>query len=174
MRFHVFVMTSVAVSLASSASAQLDGHTLTADWYFDSFGVSIETHDVIVGPGIELDPITIVNDDKFSIDIAGDTVTFLFNATSNWTEVSFNGWHFADTNGTIPEILGYTVDSFSGGIGNVGEVTTGNTGDAFWADFGGMTVAGDGDFITLRVTFVPAPAAALPLGLAALALRRRR
>ncbi|MEE8153419.1 MAG: PEP-CTERM sorting domain-containing protein [Phycisphaerales bacterium] len=47
-------------------------------------------------------------------------------------------------------------------------------GDSVWGNFAGVTVGGDGDFIRLRVQFVPAPSAILVLGLAGLGLNRRR
>jgi hypothetical protein len=78
-------------ALASTASAQLDGRPITADWYYPSFGSSIETHDLVVGPDIELRPEDITNDDSFSIDIGDDTITFLLHDASTWTETGFNG-----------------------------------------------------------------------------------
>lgn len=156
------------------ANAQLTGHTLTADWWYPAQNQSIETHTIVVGPGVELPASSIVNDIKFDIDVGDNTVTFLFNATSNWSSTSFNGWRFADTNGTIPPIASYAVDSYSAGIGNVGVVQTFNTADSFYANFAGMTVVGAGDYITLRVNFVPTPGAAALLGLGGLAALRRR
>jgi hypothetical protein len=167
------VASCAALTLAPAAHAQLKGHTLTADWLFPDFNTSIETHEVIVGPGIELDQDDIQRDDDISIHIASSTVTFRFhNHDSYWTDKDFNGWRFADTNGTLPDFYSYHVLSHSPGVGNIDAIVTGHSADAFWADFGGVTV-GDGDYITLKVRFIPSPATAAPLVLAALIRRRR-
>jgi hypothetical protein len=163
-----------AAALCGAAAADLTGNTVTAQWWYPDKGSSIESHNVVVGPGVELPFDVIVNDDKFDIDLTGDTVTFLFNSAANWTATGFNGWHFTDTNGTISEISGYVVDEVSDGIGNVGAILVGNTADQFWANFAGVTVAGNGDFVRLRLTFVPAPGAAGVLALAGLGVLRRR
>ena len=77
--------------LCPTATAQLNGQTVTADWYYPSFGSSLETHVVTVGAGIELPATTIINDFKYDIDIGDDFVVLTFNALSNWTLVGFNG-----------------------------------------------------------------------------------
>lgn len=165
---------AAGLALASGARAQLEGQTVTADWLFPDEGTVIETHDVVVGPAIELRPEDIVNDDKFAIDLTTDTVTFLFNSGTTWSDVPANGWRFRDTNGTIPDITGYSVLSASNGIGNIGRIVTSVTNDSFFANFAGVTVAGPGDFITLKVTFIPAPGAWSALALAGLGVLRRR
>jgi hypothetical protein len=135
------------------ASADLEGHTLTAQWIFPNFPDVLETHTILVGDGIELTADDIANDSKFAIDVTGTTVTFLFNAASNWTDVGFNGWRFIDADGTVEEIVGYELTATSPGIGNIQLITPDFNADAVWADFGGMTVVGDGDFVTLTVLF---------------------
>jgi MYXO-CTERM domain-containing protein len=174
MKSRLFVALASAMGLAAAAHADLTGNTVTAQWRYPDFASSIESHDVVVGAGVELPFTLIVNDDKFDIDLSGDTVTFLFNSTSNWSQTSYNGWHFSDTNGTIPDITGYTVDEVSAGVGNVGAIITESGPNHFAANFAGVTVAGDGDFIRLRVSFVPAPGALAVLGLGGLAAIRRR
>lgn len=157
--------------LATVSSAQMFGETITAEWHYGGLGVPIKTHQIVVGNGVELTADQILNDTKFSIDLTGDRVTFAFTHQSIWTVGPFNGWYFADTNGVLPEIIGYQIWSFNG-IGTP-EVTTGWNANAFWADFED-SVFEAGDVITLEVIFVPAPSTALAglIGLAA--LRRRR
>jgi hypothetical protein len=130
----------------------MTGETATAQWRYADFGSVIESHDVVVGAGVELPAGTIINDFKFDIDIGDDWVEFRFNATSNWSTTSFNGWHFSDTNGTIPTITNYYVESASAGI-NASGVVPGWSDDEFWCNFSGMTVAGGGEFIRLKVEF---------------------
>jgi len=148
-----FLSAALLVAVSASAQAQMNGTTMDAEWIYPSFGSVLESHSVTVGPGIELPDTAIVNDTKFSIDIGDDYVEFQFNALSTWTNASFNGWLFRDAFNGMPPITGYTVDSFSAGIGGTGGIVTGFNSDEFWADFGGMTVAGPGDWIRLKVSF---------------------
>jgi hypothetical protein len=157
--------------LAACASAQMLGQDLTAEWRYPDFNSAIESHVITVGAGIELTEADIVNDDKFSIDVDDATVSFAFNADSSWTITGFNGWYFEDTNGALPQITGYALDSYSGSGSPV--IDAGWNDDAFWANFGG-TVVNAGDVLTMRVTFIPTPAAATLLGLAGLGACRRR
>lgn len=139
--------------LTPTATAQLNGQTVTADWYYPTFGASLETHVVTVGGGVELPATTIINDFKYDIDIGDDYVQLNFNALSNWTATTFNGWHFADSAGGIAAISGFVLDSWSAGITGTGSIATGFTADSFWMDMGGMNVAGPGDWVRFRVDF---------------------
>jgi hypothetical protein len=150
---HSILFVGVITFPSGAALADLDGHTLKAQWLFPGMADVLEEHEIVVGDAIELTPDDIMNDSKFAIDLTGNTVTFLFNAASNWTNTAFNGWRFIDADGMVPEITGYEVSDVSGGIGNVGQIVPGYDADAFWADFGGMTVAGDGEYVTLTVQF---------------------
>ncbi len=165
-------VAAVAVAaFASIASAQMFGETITAEWHYGGLGNPIETHQIVVGNGVELTAEQIVNDEKFSIDLTGDRVSFAFTSQAVWTFGPFNGWYFADTNNVLPDIIGYHIWSFDGAGTPI--VTTGWDANAFWADFEN-SVFEAGDVITMEVIFVPAPSTALAglLGLAA--LRRRR
>ncbi len=142
-----------AIAVCSGAQAQLMGNDVTAEWRWPNFTSVLESHVVTVSGATELTADDIESDTKFEIDLGEDWVEFRFNALSNWSNNDFNGWYFADTNGTIATVTGYSIDSFSSGIGGTGSIVTGFTDDEFWADFGGMTVAGPGDFIRMKVEF---------------------
>jgi len=149
-----FVFAGLASTVvAASASAQLMGQDLTAEWRFPDFSSVLESHQITVSNAVELPASQIQNDFKFDIDVGDNWVEFRFNSASNWTNVSFNGWYFADFNGRIPPIKSYTIDSFSSGITGTNNIVVGNDADAFWADFGGMMAAGNGDWIRMAVTF---------------------
>ena len=146
----------ITIAMGTAASlvcADLDGQTVTAEWVYPDFASVLESHDVLVGGDVELTSDDIVSDFKYAIDLSGDTVTFLFNTASTWTNVGINGWRFTDTNGTAPEITGYELVEASPGVGNFDQIVTGFVADSFWADFGGMTVANDGDYVVLQVQF---------------------
>ena len=152
-RAHLIAGFGMMTCAVATAGADLEGQTVTAQWIYPTFPQVLETHDVVVGDDIELTPEDIQSDTKFAIDLSGNTVTFLFNATSNWTETGFNGWRFLDTNDAIVEITGYELTETSAGIGNIEQIIPGFDANGFWADFAGMTVAGDGDYIVLTVLF---------------------
>lgn len=153
-RFLYPIFAALASSaVVSSASAQLMGQDLTADWRFPDFSSVLESHQITVSNSVELPANIIINDSKFDIDVGDNWVEFRFNATSNWSNTSFNGWYFADVNGQIPPIKSYTIDSFSSGVTGTSNIVVGNDADAFWADFGGVQVAGNGDWIRMAVQF---------------------
>ncbi|MBU0638435.1 MAG: PEP-CTERM sorting domain-containing protein [Planctomycetes bacterium] len=176
LRILTIALGAGALLLGGTAQSLADftGQTVTAEWRYPDFGSILETHDVVVGGGVELPPDVIINDSKFGIDIGADFVSFDFNALSNWTATSFNGWRFADTNGTIPEIIDYSIDSFSGGIAGLTDDDLGFDADSVWGNFAGVTVAGGGEYIQLKVSFVPEPASLALLALGGLAALRRR
>lgn len=152
------------------------GETVTAEWLFPNMDSVLETHDVLVGDGIELLAEDIIHngDDLFDIDIGDDFILFSFRREVGWTNVDFNGWRFSDTNGTISQIIGYTVDEVSPGVAGLTDSDLGFNADSVWGNFAGVTVPYDGGFIRLSIQFVPAPSAILVFGLAGLGLNRRR
>ncbi len=148
------LLTTACLALAAltpNADAQLLGETLDIEWHYPSLGAPIETHTVIVGAGIELPSTTIQSDDKFDIDVGDNWIEFRFNTLSNWTDSTFNGWFFRDSVAALPPIEGYAFDSASAGVTNTANIVTGFNDDEFWADFGGVSVAGPGEWIRLTV-----------------------
>lgn len=170
-------MTCWALILATAGTAYADfsGQSVTAEWRYPGFGSVLESHVVVVGPGVELPADAIVNDFKFSIDVGGDHVQFDFNSTSHWLDEAFNGWYFSDTNGTVPDIVGYSIDSVSSGVSGLTNDALFFDANAVWGNFRGVQVAGAGDYIRLKVSFIPEPGSTVLafLGLGSLALVRR-
>ncbi len=166
---------TVLAAAATGAAAQLMGHSVQAQWFFPDDSSVLESHVVVVSDEVELTAEKIFNDSKHSIDLGDDFVLFTFNAVAHWQDVDFNGWRFTDVFGTIPDVIDYKVHSYSAGISNADAIVVGHAADAFWANFAGVSSAGDGEWIRLSVAFVPAPGA---LALAALGtlpvLRRQR
>lgn len=159
------------------AHASFDGQSVTAEWLYPEFDSILESHTVIVGPGVELPPTLIYSDDDFSIDIGADYILFSFVGEDQqlWDPTAFNGWRFSDSNGTILEIIGYTIDSVSNGVSGLTDDALGFDADAVWADFSGVAIEeGPGDFIRLQVGFVPEPTALLLLLLGGPIVIRRR
>lgn len=169
------MLTGLAAGLmcAAGARADFDGRTIGAEWRDPMLASVVERHTVVAGEGVELGAADLFNTDAFSIDIAGDTVTFRFERAVSWAGVDHSVWTFADVLGEVPEIVGYDVAARSDGLVNFGRLTTGFDADRVWSDFGGLE-AGAGDFVTLRARFVPAPGSLAALGLGGLLAARRR
>lgn len=138
-------------ALTPTVDAQLTGSTLDAEWHYPSFGAVLENHTVVVSAGVELPSTAIFNDSKFDIDIGDDWIEFRFNAASSWSTTTFNGWLFRDALGVLGPFGGFTVDSWSAGVTGTGGIATSFNDDELWANFAGMTVAGAGDWIRLKV-----------------------
>ncbi len=139
------------LALSPTATAQMMGAAMDAEWIYPSFPSVLENHAVTVTTAVELPSNVIVNDSKYEVDIGDDWIEFRFNATSHWTASGFNGWRFRDSMGSIPAFSDYTVDSFSAGVTNVAGIVLGFNDDEVWANFGGVSFAGNGDWIRLKV-----------------------
>jgi len=172
----VRAVIGAAVLAGSSvgAAGQLIGHSVRAQWFFPDDSTQIESHTVVVSDEVELPPEKIFNDSKYSIDLGDDSVLFSFNAVAHWQAVDFNGWRFTDVFGTIPGVIDYQLHSWSAGVTHTDAIVVGHDADAFWANFAGVSVAGDGEWIRLAVTFVPAPGTVALAALASLPILRRR
>lgn len=174
----ILVMLSMAsgsflLAATPEAHAGFVGQTVTAEWLFPDFTTVFDSHDVVVGPGIELPDNVIVNG-GFNIDIGDDYIQFnSLIPVFIWTNMSFNGWRFSDTFGTIPEIIGFEIDSFTLGITGLEQADLDFDAESVWGNFAGVQ-SNVGGFIRLSVIFVPAPGSLVLLGLAGLMGTRRR
>jgi hypothetical protein len=157
----------VALSVGSSTRAGWTGHTVTADWLYPIESLVLETHQVVVGPGVELRADQIRNDESFDIDVDDTTVTFDFHGNTFWQSTDANGWRFTDTNGTLPDIVGYSIAAVSPGVLGLEESDLSFGPDFAYGNFRDILTSGPDDFIVLNVHFVPEPAGWL-LGIAAL------
>ncbi len=173
----VLCMATGSLLLAGVPEAHggFDGQTVTAEWLFPDFRTVLESHEVVVGAGVELPSDVIIHGDGLlDIDIGDDFILFLFSDGATWQNTDFNGWRFSDTFGTIPEIVGYKIHSVSDGISGLEDSDLFFDADSVWANFSGVTVGGPGDFIRLQVQFIPAPGALALLGITGLMGTRRR
>ncbi len=131
---------------APAAAQGLYGHALTAEWLAPEV---IDSHQVVVGEGVEVPAQHLhVN---WEIDLGPSSVRFAFTSTTAWNELTFNGWRFTDANRELPPFGGYRLVSVSAGVAYVEQIVTGYDSEAVWADFGGVWVAGPGDFIELEI-----------------------
>ena len=90
------VASAALLGLTVAAPGHAGGffaETVTAEWLFPNMDSVLESHDVLVGDGIELPADDIINDDKFDIDIdiGDDFILFTFDLGVTWQNVDFNG-----------------------------------------------------------------------------------
>lgn len=174
------VITTFVVSIAAPVQAGFIGQEITARWLYTSNPNVIETHDILVGPGVELSSNVIQRSSNFNIYIGDNHIIFTFDHKTNWSGQATNGWQFIDKNGTIEEILGFTIGGTTGGVTGLDPEDLVFTGDSVFVNFGKSGPDGDrvlcdeGSTIRLDVVFVPEPATLLLLGTGGLMLRRRR
>jgi len=139
--------------LAPAASAQMLGQVVDAEWIFPSFPIILEAHTLTVVPGFELTPAQIANSGNLFIDVGDDWIEFSFSSSTSWTVTGFNGWRFRDTMDGLPRITGFSIDSFSTGVGDTAGITTGFNDEECWVDLAGMTVPANGGWIRFEVQF---------------------
>jgi hypothetical protein len=152
--------------------------SVTAEWYVPDTVTLLESHNVVVGPGVELPFGSIVNGGSLAIDLSDTQVEFDFNNLAIWSTATFNGWKFIDTPAT-PNIVGVSLGPMSGGVAGLTAGDLSFTANSVLANFSGVTVAGAGDFYTINVEFAPEPTSLLPWSVAlavltTLAWRRAR
>ena len=179
-RFNLFLGALAAVFICAHgavARAGWLGETVTVDWYVPDNVTVIETHNVVVGAGIELPIGSIVNGPILAIDLSDTEVQFSVSSLSIFSAVPVNGFKFSDTFNTIPDISGVSLGAMSGGVTGLTISDLSFDANSIFANLEGVTAAGPGDFWTLKVQFVPEPGSVV-LALSCLAvvplLRRRK
>lgn len=141
-----------ALACTFTANAQLNGNRLTAEWRWPEFDTVLESHLVVVSTKVELPADIIQRSSSFDIDIGDRWVEFRFHREAEFGETDFNGWYFEDLDDTIPDFTGYSIHSYSNGIGGIGNIVTGFAANSFWADLGGMKAFGRGEWIRFEVS----------------------
>ncbi len=139
------------LALVPTAQAQMMGATMEAEWDYPDFGTVLELHSVVVTTEVELPSTTILSDDNYDIDMGDDWIEFRFNQPTYCYHKPFNGWLFRDAVDNLPPITNYSLDSFSAGITNTAAIVTGFNENEFWANFAGVSAAGAGDWIRLKL-----------------------
>jgi len=176
----LIVVLVMALSIASPIQAGLIGQEITAQWVYPSMSNVLETHDLIVGSAVELPPEIIQNDNDISIDIGDDYILFTSSHDGYWGDYRANGWRFVDKNGTIEEIVGYTIGTTTGAVTGLDFEDLVFTADSVFGNFGLSGPNNDnviwdtGSTIRLDIAFVPEPATMSLLALGGMAVLRRR
>ena len=173
----------IAIFVAASAQAGFMGQEVTTEWIYPSMQDILETHNFLVSTEVELIPDYIQNSSSFSIDIGDDYIFFKnldVNPGGYWQDVAANGWRFLDKNGTIEEIVGFTIGETTGGITGLDPEDLVFTADSVFANFGDSGPNGDnvlwgdpGSTIRLDIVFIPEPASLLLILPGILLLRKR-
>ena len=166
-------------SSAAVAHGGWFGQSVTADWYVPNNVTILESHNLVVGAGVELPFGSIVNGGNLAIDLSDTQVRFEFSSLAIWSPATLNGWQFSDTPGVVPNIIGASLGPMSPGISGLNNGALSFTANSILGNFVGVTAAGAGDFYTINVQFAPEPsslalAVAGFVGLAACGWRRKR
>ena len=175
---HFVVAIVLVVCSNTLVWSGFEGQEITAQWVYPEIGQIIETHDLIVGPAIELPADVIENDHKIQIDIGDDYVLFTFLEDGHWQNTSANGWEFIDKNGTVDKIIGFEIGMVTGDITGLDSEDLIFTDDSIFANFGASGPNDSVDYganstIRLDILFIPEPATLLLLGLGGLLIRKR-
>ncbi len=167
--------TLVLSSIPALAQAGWLGQPVTADWYVPDTFTIIESHNLVVGPGVELPFGSISNGPSVAIDLSDTQIEFTFNAHAIWSPATFNGWVFTDAP-AVPNIVGVSLGPMSPGISGLTPAALSFTANSVSGNFVGVAAAGPGDFYTINIQFAPEPStlALAGAGLAALAVLGRR
>ncbi len=148
----VFVVADAAI-----AEAGWLGDTVTVDWYVPDNATVIETHNVVVGAGVELPFGSLANGPIIAIDLSDTQLQFSASSLSIFTAVPVNGFKFSDTFNAIPDISGVSLGAMSGGVTGLTVSDLSFDANSVFVNLEGVTAAGAGDFWTLKVEFVPEP-----------------
>ena len=173
----VALATAFICADAAIAEAGWLGETVTVDWYVPDNVTVIETHNVVVGGGVEIPFGALINGPIIAIDLSDTQVQFSASSLSIFSAVPVNGFKFSDTFNTIPNISGVSLGAMSGGVTGLTISDLSFDANSVFVNLEGVTAAGAGDFWTLKVEFVPEPGS-IVLALSCLAIvpffRRRK
>lgn len=158
-----------------ATAGTLDGSTMSAEYRFpDPSTLIIAVASAPVGPGIEFpDFDSAFPGFDFSIDIGGDTIAITTTGSNTFSATQYTAFIFRDVGNSLPDINDVEIlaNDFDAGAVSF----TDDTITLLMTGGGGF---GPGESITLQVSTVPLPAAALlmasALGGLGVAARRRR
>jgi hypothetical protein len=177
-----------AAAIASSAFAGFDGQQVTVNaggmnvWpdpstqTFSEVGTPLTAE---VGPAVEASSIGLYS--SFSVDFTNSTITLVWNKDMGAIRVGgddgsgANAMWFIDTNDSIPEIVGVSLDANIANPLGLAPQDLAFTANSVLIDLSNTAWQSGRDTAIIHVTFIPTPGAAGLAGIAMLAgLRRRR
>jgi hypothetical protein len=177
------VVAIVLVSMCRTAPVQagLIGKEITAQWLYPSMSDIADERDFYVGTGVELPPEIWQGPYAVSIDVGDDYVFFTGpNYDIWWGYTAANGCRLIDKNGTIEDIVGFTIGTTTGNVTGLDPEDLVFTADSIFVNFGASGASGSkgesvhwgpGTTIRLDIVFIPEPGTLMLLGLSGLVVR---
>ena len=179
------LVAGIGIAVAAApAAADFDGHRMLGDLYYPNQDTLFDSFDKIIDPSVPEYVSTIDGHpfDGYYVNFEGSTMTLKVSVTDferlRWNECNFGGFIFTDVDQTMDAFESLAIiDSQGDEIPWIDMDYGVLNEDQFYYNIG--PISGDqfpmynGDFFTLEMTFVPAPAGGLLL-LGACIRRRRR
>lgn len=131
---------------------QFDGVAVLADWLYPDDATVLETHPLVVGPGVDLPDAEIQYGTGCDIFIHGPYIEFEFSSAITYDTTTFNGWRFADLDSRLPGIGGASLDFVSAGVIGLGPDDLTYTEDSVSLNLSGVETPASG-YIRIRVDF---------------------
>lgn len=167
-------VAALVMCAPSAVQATFIGETVRAEYRYPDLGTVYlgNQQDAVVGAGVEFPSIFFGS----SVDISANQILINQSALGYASGTPFDGFVFSDLLGTIPEIIGASLNSTNIAAFDASRITF--DADNVYALHGGIGSTTVGDFVLIDVTFAPVPEpgtlALIGLGLAGLGYARRR
>lgn len=170
-----FTTIALLSTTLSAQAALLDGKTIKSEYLYPNTSTVngwYGSGTYVVGAGVEANAMNIAT------DYSDTNIMIDFNFSGQWSDATFNGFHFFDVNNTIDDFTSVSLNSLSNMTGLSQSAISFDANNIWlnWQDLNFSTSTVVSIDIGAAQSNVPEPdsIALLGLGVAGLALARRR